>query len=624
MLPSKLVLPIIIFLNVTAAYSEDLPPIFISPNPYKVNIKLHSGNIETIDMSKNNSSSSLGEILKGKTNLSLSQSGGIASQNQLRMRGGEANHVLVLIDGIEVNDASSGSEYDFSHLFTFNIKSIEILSGAYSSVHGADALSGVINIKTKNTNALNITVGSNNTNIKNYSLAGETKALQYGVDLNLIESSGIDTSGTSGDRNRYENDNVRVNIKSINHEFTALYFDIFRQNDRNASGHVTDNQNATTDINQIYSQYLYKKSFSKDIYSKQGVQYSINKNVDFGPADAKWESTTQSEKLKIFSNTSIDLKNILNSKYRPSLSLGLEYEKINFTQLVLDQQYGDGNQKQREYSGSYSAEILYPIDNFQFEASGKRSINQKFSNNKSHRVGVSYKLNNGKLFFNHSTAYKNPSFTERYGYYAGTFIGNPDLKPESARQYEAGYSFESIDKNLNISQTYYNMKLKNEINGFVAIGGGNYSAKNMPNRSHRRGVESKLTYKINNSENFSISHDYVDSTEHNSTKNIQETEIRRPKNLVNLNFHKSVNNKTNFSTNILYSSKVKDTDFVSYPSRTVYLKDYFTFNSVINFSPDESNHLSLKLNNIFNRKYNEVYGYSTSGFEVFINYNREF
>ena len=399
MLPLKLVLPIIIFLNVTAAYSEDLPPIFISPNPYKVNIKLHSGNTETIDMSKNNSSSSLSEILKGKTNLSLSQSGGIASQNQLRMRGGEANHVLVLIDGIEVNDASSGSEYDFSHLFTFNIKSIEILSGAYSSVHGADALSGVINIKTKNTNALNITAGSNNTNIKNYSLAGETQALQYGIDLNLIESSGIDTSGTSGDRNRYENDNIRVNIKSINHEFTALYFDIFRQNDRNASGQVTDNQNATTDINQIYSQYLYKKSFSKNIYSKQGIQYSTNKNVDFGPTDSRWESTTQSEKLKIFSNTSIDLKNILNSQYRPSLSLGLEYEKINFTQLVLDQQYGNGNQKQREYSGSYSLEILYPIDNFQFEVSGKRSINQKFSNNKSHRVGLSYKLNNGKFFF---------------------------------------------------------------------------------------------------------------------------------------------------------------------------------------------------------------------------------
>ena len=66
MLPLKLVLPIIIFLNVTIAYSKDLPPIFISPNPYKVNIKLHSGNIETLDMSKNNSSSSLGEILKGK------------------------------------------------------------------------------------------------------------------------------------------------------------------------------------------------------------------------------------------------------------------------------------------------------------------------------------------------------------------------------------------------------------------------------------------------------------------------------------------------------------------------------------------------------------------------------
>mgnify|MGYP001430277312 CR=1 FL=1 len=419
------ILTIYLFSNIAFAYSDEVPLIYISPNPSNILLDNYSGNVETIKLSKKNINFSLSDILKNKTSLSLSQSGGIASQNQLRIRGGEANHVLVLIDGIEVNDAASGSEYDFSHLFLFNISEIEILRGAYSNVHGTDAMNGVINIKTINSNAANLTTGSNNTSIKNYSIKGENKVFQYGVDLNLLESSGVDTSGSSGDRNRYENDNIKLNIKSINHNFTILYFDIYRQNDRDAFGNVSDNQKATTDINQIYSKYEYSKMLSNNIYSKQGLQYSINKNLDSSPSNGKWESITQSEKFKIFSNTSINFKNILKSTYTPTVSFGFEYEKINFTQLIEDDTYGDGNQMQKEYSGSFSAELIYPINNFQFDLSARRTINQKFSNNNTHRAGITYILDNGKVFFNHSTAFKNPTFTERYGYYAGTF--NLDL-----------------------------------------------------------------------------------------------------------------------------------------------------------------------------------------------------
>jgi vitamin B12 transporter len=618
------ILTIYLFSNIAFAYSDEVPLIYISPNPSNILLDNYSGNVETIKLSKKNINFSLSDILKNKTSLSLSQSGGIASQNQLRIRGGEANHVLVLIDGIEVNDAASGSEYDFSHLFLFNISEIEILRGAYSNVHGTDAMNGVINIKTINSNAANLTTGSNNTSIKNYSIKGENKVFQYGVDLNLLESSGVDTSGSSGDRNRYENDNIKLNIKSINHNFTILYFDIYRQNDRDAFGNVSDNQKATTDINQIYSKYEYSKMLSNNIYSKQGLQYSINKNLDSSPSNGKWESITQSEKFKIFSNTSINFKNILKSTYTPTVSFGFEYEKINFTQLIEDDTYGDGNQMQKEYSGSFSAELIYPINNFQFDLSARRTINQKFSNNNTHRAGITYILDNGKVFFNHSTAFKNPTFTERYGYYAGTFNGNEDLKPESTRQYELGYSYNIFDNNINISQTYYNMKLKNEINGFVSDENGSYTAKNMGNRSHRRGLETKINYDINKTTNLSISHDYVDSTQFNATNSTQEQEVRRPKNIININYNKIINNNININTNLFYSSKIKDTDFSSYPSVTKHLSDYYLLNTTINFDLDNTNKVSVIFKNIFNRDYEEVYGYHSPGFEMLLNYKRSF
>ena len=420
-------------------YSKGLPPIYISPDPTIEDIYFHSGNTEIIKLKEKSINLSIGEILKSKSSLSLSQSGGIAAQNQLRIRGSEANHVLVLIDGIEANDAASGSEFDFSHLFSHNFESIEILRGSYSNVHGPDAVSGVLNIKTKNKNSANLTTGSNNTIIKNYSLSGENDIFQYGIDFNLLESSGTDTSGTSGDRNRYENEGIRINLKSIKHNLSLFYFDIYRQNDRNASGIVSDNENAKTDINQFYSQYYYKDKISNNVFFKQGFQYITNKNLDFSPSNGVWESLTQSEKFKTFFNAKINLSDLLKFSKNPSLSLGAEYEKINFTQLVLDQTYGNGNQNQDEYSSSFVSEFIFPYKKTQLELSARRTINQMFDNNNSHRIGVTYKINKGKIFVNHARAFKNPTFTERYGYYPGTFNGNENLKPESIKQIEFGY-----------------------------------------------------------------------------------------------------------------------------------------------------------------------------------------
>ena len=619
---SILLLPL--YLLSFAVFSADTPYIYISPNPSKVNIDLHSSNIDIIQLGENDVNFSITDTLKKKTSLSFSQSGGISSQNQLRMRGGEANHVLVLIDGIDVNDPSSGSEYDFGQLFSYNINSIEILSGAYSNVHGPDAVSGVINIKTKNANSFNIAAGSNNTSIKNYSISGENGKYQYGIDINFLSSSGTDDSGTSGDRNRYESDNIRLNIKSINRNFTLLYFDTFRQNDRDAFGNLSDSEYASTDINQIYSKYSVKKRINKFLFSKNEIQYSVNKNNDFAPSTGHWSSLTQSEKLKIKSSASIDLKEFFKSRYSPSLSIGLEYKKLNFTQLVKDKTYGNGDQMQSEYHNSYSAELIYPLNNLQLEFSLRKTLNQKFDNQNTHRFGISYKNKNKKIFFNHSTAFKNPTFTERFGYYAETFKGNPNLKPENVRQYEIGYSINSAKEKFNISQTFYNSKLKNEINGSASHPEGGYTAENIDSNSYRKGLETKLRYKINKYSNASIAYNYVDSTEYNSTSGMQQAEVRRPRNILNINYDNSFSNNLHISSNIFYSSNVKDADFSSSPFQHVYMNSYFLFNTALNYNIDSKNKVSLIFKNIFNREYNEVNGYNTPGFELLINYKNNF
>ena len=610
--------------SVSSVYSDDYPLIYISPNPNKINIDMHASNVEVISLDKNDINFSITDILRNKTNLAFSQSGGISSTNQLRMRGGEANHVLALIDGIDVNDPASGAEYDFGQLFSYNIYSVEVLNGAFSHVHGPDAVSGVINIKTRNSNAFNFAVGSNNTNIRNYSIAGENGKYQYGIDINSLSSSGTDDSGSSGGRNRYESDNIRINIKSIEHDFTLLYFDTYRQNDIDANNSLADSEYAYTDINQIYSKYSFQKNINKYIFSKNEIQYSTNKNNDFAPVTGLWKTLTQSEKLKLKSNTSIQLKELFKTKYEPSLSIGFEYKKLNFTQLVKDKTYGDGDQMQGEYNSSYSAEFIYPLENLQFELGVRRTLNQKFDNQNTHRFGISYKKKNKKIFFNHSTAFKNPTFTERFGYYAGTFKGNPNLKPENVMQYEIGYKVNTFLNKFDISQTFYNSKLKNEINGSASHPEGGFTASNMDSNSYRKGLETRINYNINRYSDASISYDYVDSTQYNSSTENQQAEVRRPRNLININYNNNFFNNLSINSNIFYSSKVKDTDFSSYPFQNVYMNSYFLFNTTLNYDVDSKNKVSLIFKNIFNREYNVVNDFNTPGFEVLINYRNNF
>ena len=185
--------------------------------------------------------------------------------------------------------------------------------------------------------------------------------------------------------------------------------------------------------------------------------------------------------------------------------------------------------------------------------------------------------------------------------------------------------YKSIYKNLlSISQTYYNMKLRDEINGFASDGNGGYTALNMSNNSYRKGLETQIKVFLNDSSKITFKHDYVDSTQYDTTTKKQTSEVRRPKNIYNIIYENTLSKYLHLNTNIFYSSKIKDTDFSSWPYKTVFLNDYIIANAKINYIVDANNKISFMVNNIFNRKYSEVYGYNNSGFEFQINYFKSF
>lgn len=89
------------------------------------------------------------DALSGVPGLNVVQAGGSGGITSVFIRGTDANHTKVLIDGIDVSDPSSpDGAFDFAHLLTSGIGRIEILRGAQSGLYGSDAIGGVIDIRT--------------------------------------------------------------------------------------------------------------------------------------------------------------------------------------------------------------------------------------------------------------------------------------------------------------------------------------------------------------------------------------------------------------------------------------------------------------------------------------------
>ena len=144
---------------------------------------------------------SLADVLRGVPGLSVTEAGGPGKLSTVFLRGAEARHTLVLIDGVRVGDATStGGEFDFANLVTTDIERIEVLRGPQSALYGSDAIGGVINIITRKGRgspkaSMAIEGGSYGTLSLNAAVSGGTRDFSYALSGAAIRSNGFSAYG---------------------------------------------------------------------------------------------------------------------------------------------------------------------------------------------------------------------------------------------------------------------------------------------------------------------------------------------------------------------------------------------------------------------------------------------
>lgn len=130
----------------------DIPEIVVTPNyrPMPSGRVGSTVSVITSDQIAQMSPASISQLFRSVPGVTVIETGGPGGTTDVRLRGAETGHTLVLIDGVRVNDfATTRDDFDFAQFSPNDIERIEILRGPQSALYGSDAIGGVINIITR-------------------------------------------------------------------------------------------------------------------------------------------------------------------------------------------------------------------------------------------------------------------------------------------------------------------------------------------------------------------------------------------------------------------------------------------------------------------------------------------
>ena len=287
---SRCLLLIIFTHSVVIASNDDI--VVLSAAKVAVPEKEVGGSISIISRKEIEDSNALSvvDLLRNIPGVAISQSGPFGSLTQVRIRGSEANHVLIMIDGVEANDPAIGSEFNFAYLNPESIERIEVMRGSQSSTWGSDALAGVINIITRTGSDDTIftslaEIGTHDFLRSSASVSGRLSKLKYYLQGAYTDTSGANISELGSEKDEYDQSEFVFNAQyEINPDviFGLNVRQIDSSNDFDdfsiITGKPTDAENIT-DAEQFYGiSYLKFSLFENRWNQKLAISLTDTRN----------------------------------------------------------------------------------------------------------------------------------------------------------------------------------------------------------------------------------------------------------------------------------------------------------------------------------------------------------
>lgn len=243
--------------------------------------------------------SSIDDLLKYLPGIETQQRGPAGTQSNIIIRGGTFQQVLVIIDGIRINDPLTGHFNSYIPLHPEDINRIEIIKGAASAIYGSDAIGGVVNIITnglqqKNQHKLSVGSkwGSYNSRSNNFWWGAQKEKWKLSVSSQQNKADGENLRGTTG---YYNNSFYAANFNyafSSNWKLHILYANDNR--DFNAQNFYTTfkSDTATEIVKSNWTQMGLSKQYTHKIVKFDAAFKNLSDRFRFNPAGSFNENKT--------------------------------------------------------------------------------------------------------------------------------------------------------------------------------------------------------------------------------------------------------------------------------------------------------------------------------------------
>ena len=595
-----------------------LEEVVISDSRFDLNRENSGKTIITIssDELQQNAEKTISQIINTKSGITIVGSNSQAGQPlTTSVRGGQNRQVLVLIDGVAVNDASQiENNFDLQLLDLNQIERIEILKGASSALYGNRASTAVINIKLKQAENGTINagfstfIGTNNSqnesdldlnNVRNnISVNGTAGRFNYLVGFGNHYVNGLSAvKSTNNESDKFSkiNTNVKLGYNFSKKVSIAAYFN----HDKYSSGY--DDSFYFADQNNVSKNEQLRFAISpKFKYNKGSVTVNAAINDVKRAFESDYPATFKAKTLTLDAFN----KYAFNDQIMTVIGVNVvdnQMENIDdFTNLISDL----ANDK---IIDPY-ANLTY-ISDFGFQANAGVRLNNhsEYGSHLVYNINPSYvfklKENHSlKILSSYSTAYITPSLYQLFV----PFYGNSDLKPQEDRTIEVGFEY-NLDEKLRFSAIYFNRN-QNQFIDYVITDYTTYAGEyqNIDDAFDVNGVEVELSYRPFDNLTFDANYTF--------TEKKNDIIFRIPKQKVNANVNYQFCKKTSANISYQFTGERTSTALDDTFTNNLILEAYTLVNFSLNHKVlDNKMTLFASVTNLFNEDYEELYNYTTLG-----------
>lgn len=553
------------------------------------------------------------DLLRLTPSVSVAISGPRGAQTQVRIRGGEANHTLLFVDGIRFNDPAAGNEARLELLTNDSIDRIDIMRGPNSAFWGSEAIGGVVDVHTNSASggpkvAALAEIGGLDSRRASVRASGEMSKLELGATAAWQGSGGIDSFGSGGERDGFENRSASfkavvrpseaIDVGAVAHWIEA-------ESEFDGLDPVTFRRADTLDEtrNRIAAGRLWG-GIERGGWTGR-VETSLLGSVNRNRLGGAPLNRTSGRRFTARAEASRTLG-------RHRLTASVDHQAEDFR--ARDQAFFGGTDQDRSRSliaavGEWHAEWSEAVTT---DLALRHDRFSAFADATTLHAGTSVRPGRDwRLIAGYSEGIAQPTFYDLHGFFPGSFIGNPDLRPERARSWHAGLRWRERER-LSLGASLFTASLDDEIVDVFDPATFLSTAANANGTSRRRGVELEGEWRASKAAEFTFNYTLLDAEERQVAGGVKLREVRRPRHSFNLTGQGRAG-RFGWGASLAYVGKRGDTDFDVFPAQPVTLGDYALASLRLAWRVSKALEAYVRAENLFDARYEDAVGYRTPG-----------